>query len=42
MTSRQQMTSREHNIYEYYKGHYYANKLQVNNENEHDINNATN
>ena len=36
------MTSREHNRYEYYKGHYYATKLQVNNENEHDTNNATN
>ena len=42
MTSRQQMTSREHNRYEYYKGHYYANKLQVNNENDHDTNNGTN
>ena len=36
------MTSREHNRYEYYKGHYYANKLRVNNKNEHDTNNGTN
>ena len=36
------MTSREHNRYEYYKGHYYANKLQLNNGNEHDTNNGTN
>ena len=42
MTSREEMTSREHNRYEYYKGHYYANKLWVNNENEHDTNNSTN
>ena len=37
------MTSREHNRYEYYRAHYYANKLQLNNENEHDTkNNGTN
>ena len=34
---------REHNRYEYYRAHYYANKLQLNNENEHDTkNNGTN
>ena len=34
---------REHNRYEDYRAHYYANKLQLHNENEHDTkNNGTN
>jgi len=42
MTSRQRMTSREHDRYQYYKGHYYANKLCINNENSQDTNNDPN
>ena len=42
MTSRQTMTSTEHNSYQFYKGHYYSNKLRINNTNSQDTNNDTN
>ena len=42
MTSRQQMTSTENNRCLFYKGHYYSNKLRINNENSQDTNNRTN